>query len=141
MWLAYEGITFPSGLIPIDPETGEVGQVIEFGAEAYVKTPAFDGEQLWVPLEGYYGAQAIRSVDPLSGEIGGILGVCGTHVVYDTTALWVAKEGELWVVDPYDGEPIISVPLEMGQVRSMIFAGAGVWVLDLDGELNYFRVW
>ena len=55
--------------------------------------------------------------------------------------LWVAKEGELWIVDPYDGEPLVRVPLIIGQVRSMIFSGAGVWVLDWDGLLQYFRVW
>jgi len=141
LWLAFEGISFPSGLVPVDPETGEVGQLIGFGMEAYVKTPAFDGEKLWVPVDGYYGGDAIRSVDPVSGELGELLGVCGTHVVYDTTMLWVAKEGELWVVDPYNGESIIRVPLEVGQVRSMIFSGAGVWVLDWDGVLQYFRVW
>jgi peptidoglycan hydrolase-like protein with peptidoglycan-binding domain len=140
LWIAYEGFSFPSGLIAVVPDTGEIIRTVEFGMEEYIGAPIFDGEQLWIPVEGYFGGQAIRSVDPEKGEIGDLLGICGFPLAYDGAALWVAKEDSLWVVDPFTG--VVQAIAHFDQmVKSLTFSGARIYVLLWDDTIWFYQVW
>jgi hypothetical protein len=145
LWVIVEGLDVFSELIPVDPNTGDIGRRIEIGEKVpgsatSVNPPAFDGQQLWVPIYGDLGHQAIRPVNPVNGNLGQPLGVCGSHVVYDGIRLWIAKGYELWAVNPMDGRVVSIASLGDSLLRAMTFDGKRLWVIDYDDVLWYLDV-
>jgi peptidoglycan hydrolase-like protein with peptidoglycan-binding domain len=142
LWVVVEGSEYFSNLIPVDPRTRELGQIIEIGEKVpgsavSVEAPAFFGQQLWLPVYGDLGHQAIRPLDRVTGYLGEPLGVCGSHIVSDGRRLWIAKGYALWAVDPLIGRVDTIASLGDSLLRAITFDGARLWVIDWDDTLWY----